>query len=98
MHAHLARWPSKRCVVRLSRDFAVPLPLRDTLTTARMHAASCSEQYLRSLDSGDVLTEAEKNAVVAKKIGLSLPEITEFNKPLDESTQAQQYTIPGLKK
>ena len=58
---------------------------------------SPSEQYLRSLDSGDILTEAEKNAVVAKKIGLQLPEVTEFNKPIEESEGPGQYTMPNVK-
>ena len=31
-------------------------------------------QFLRGLDAGDILTESEKNAVVARKIGLTMPE------------------------
>ncbi len=31
-------------------------------------------QFLRNLDAGDNLTESEKNEVVAKKIGLAMPE------------------------
>jgi hypothetical protein len=47
----------------------VELGIRTLLTEIPRFA-----QFLRSLDHGDVLTEVEKNAVVAKKIGLALPE------------------------
>jgi hypothetical protein len=33
------------------------------------------EQFLRNLDYGDHITESEKNAVVARKIGLAMPQV-----------------------
>lgn len=54
------------------RPTRLPLPV----TAHTLGGISFGPQRLRALDHGDVLTEAQKNAVVAKKIGRDEPPLS----------------------